>query len=202
MDEIQVELLSEELEEIQIKSDCAEAAEEIHITLRLLDLSDIDDFMVWITDEKLNKFISWEPYTSKEEVLNYIVDFVIPHPWYRAICLKDRPIGTVSVTKYGGNDSCRGEIGYLLGSKYWGKGIMTRVVKMVASSIFFDWPHLERLEGLVDVNNPASQRVLEKAGFQREGVLRKYYIHKGKPTDMVMFSLLSTDSPVNYLIYG
>jgi RimJ/RimL family protein N-acetyltransferase len=53
--------------------------------------------------------------------------------------------------------------------------------------------HLERLEALVDVENIGSQRVLEKAGFQKEGVLRKYLFMKGKSRDMIMFGILSTD---------
>ncbi|KAA8527623.1 hypothetical protein F0562_034982 [Nyssa sinensis] len=165
--------------------------------LRLLDLSDIDDFMVWTTDDQVNQFSSSEPFTTKEDAMNHIVDFIIPHPWYRAICLKDRPIGAILVTPNRGNDICRAELGYVLASKYWGKGIVTKAVKMVASTIFFDWPHLERLEALVDVNNPGSQRVLEKAGFQREGVLRKYYLHKGRPIDMAKSPppTLSNSSP-------
>ena len=52
---------------------------------------------------------------------------------------------------------------------------------------------MERLEALVLVKNVGSQRVLEKAGFQREGILRKYMILKGKTRDMVMFSLIFAD---------
>lgn len=66
----------------------------------------------------------------------------------------------------------------------------------MAKTIFIEWPHLERLEALVDVQNGGSQRVLEKAGFEREGVLRNYTILKGKSRDMVMFSLLSTDPQI------
>ncbi|XP_059630416.1 uncharacterized protein LOC132273475 [Cornus florida] len=174
--------------------------EFLDITLRLLDLSDVDDFMVWATDDQVSRFCSWETYTSKEAAVEHIVDTIIPHPWYRAICLNDRAIGTISVTPNKGADICRAEIGYVLSSKFWGKGIATLAVKMVASTIFVEWPHLERLEALVDVDNPGSQRVLEKAGFQREGVLRKYFLHKGKPTDMVIFSLLATDPQVNYFM--
>ncbi|KAJ6324062.1 hypothetical protein OIU76_011378 [Salix suchowensis] len=133
------------------------------ITLRPLDLSDIDDFMVWATDAKVSRFCSWEPYSNKEDALNYIKNSVLPHPWFKA---------------------------------YWGKGIATKAVKLVAKTIFTEWPHLERLEALVDVQNAGSQRVLEKAGFEREGVLRKYLILKGKSRDMVMFSLLSTDPQI------
>ncbi|KAJ4822239.1 hypothetical protein Tsubulata_035660, partial [Turnera subulata] len=167
--------------------------ELFNISLRPLDVSDIDDFMVWATDEEVTRFCTWEPYKSKEEGLDYIKNVVLPHPWLRAICLDNRPIGAISVTKNSGNDACRGELGYVLASKYWGKGIATRAVKMVTRAIFGEWPQLERIEALVDVQNKGSQRVLEKAGFQREGVLRKYFILKGRTRDMVVFSLLSTD---------
>ncbi|OMO80781.1 hypothetical protein CCACVL1_12759 [Corchorus capsularis] len=164
-----------------------------NLSLRPLDVSDIDDFMVWATDEKVTRFCTWEPYTNKEDGLNFIKNTVLPHPWFRAICLDNRPIGAISVTSNSGNDRCRGELGYVLASNYWGKGIVTRAVKMVADTIFEEWPHLERLEALVDVENVGSQKVLEKAGFSREGVLRKYCVLKGKSRDMVMFSLLSID---------
>lgn len=183
------------MEEIPIKSEDKQTHDQdfSNINLRPLDLSDIDDYMVWAADDKVTQFCSWESHTSKEVAMKYMVDFIIPHPWFRAICIDDRPIGAISVTRKGGSGSCRGEIGYVLGSKYWGKGIAARAVKMVAAEIFFDWPNLERLEGLVDVDNIGSQKVLEKAGFQREGVFRKYFIQKGRARDAVVFSLLSTD---------
>ncbi|XP_050371930.1 uncharacterized protein LOC126789898 [Argentina anserina] len=167
--------------------------ESSRISLRLLVLSDIDDFMVWVTDEKVARFCTWEPYASKEEGLNDIKEKILPHPWFRAICLDGKPVGCILVNPNSGNDRCRAEIGYSLESKLWGKGIVTRAVKMVVDTIFKEWPHLERLEGLVEVDNVGSQRVLEKAGFQREGVLRKHSILKGRTVDDVIYSILSTE---------
>lgn len=171
------------------------------INLRQVELSDVDDFMEWLTDEKVSKFCSWDTYTSKEAAMKYLTYQVIPHPWYRAICIKDKPVGSISISPFSGNNSCRAELGYVLASKYWGKGIVTKAVKMAASNIFVEWPNLERLEALVDVDNIGSQKVMEKSGFTKEGVLRKFWIHKGKPIDMVMYSLLSTDSQINYFIF-
>lgn len=167
------------------------------ITLRLMDLSDIDDFMVWATDDKVSQFCTWKTCTSKEEALAYMINSVIPHPWMRAICLKNRAIGYILLTEFEGNDACRCEVGYVLASKYWGKGIATRALKMVASTVFRERTHLERLDAWADIENLGSHRVLVKAGFQKEGVLRKYMLIKGKPRDMVVFSLLSTDPKVN-----
>ncbi|KAF9605095.1 hypothetical protein IFM89_013765 [Coptis chinensis] len=156
------------------------------ISLRPLDLSDVDDLMVWVTDDRVSRFCRWETYTCREDAVDYMKNIVMPHPWFRAICLDNRPVGAISVEPNSGGDRCRGELGYVLASKYWGQGIATQAVKLVVDCIFKEWPYLERLEGLVDVQNMGSGRVLEKAGFQKEGVLRKYCILKGSTRDMVL----------------
>lgn len=60
--------------------------------------------------------------------------------------------------------------------------------------IFGEWPGLERLEACVEVENASSQRVAEKAGFTKEGILRSYMAIQGKGRDMLMYSILRTDS--------
>ncbi|CAI9118436.1 OLC1v1020007C1 [Oldenlandia corymbosa var. corymbosa] len=174
------------------------------IRLRLLTLSDAGDCTEWLSDEKAAKFCFYDCLTSKEDVMNYVANVLIPHPWHRAICLKDKPVGSITVTPFAGDQyRCRAEIGYVLGPKYWGKGIATKAVKMVTYSVFREWANLDRLEAIVDVENFGSQRVLEKAGFCREGVLRKYCVLKGRiPRDMVMFSILSTDPQVQYFMFN
>ncbi|GFS36724.1 acyl-CoA N-acyltransferases (NAT) superfamily protein [Actinidia rufa] len=164
------------------------------ITLRPFDLSDVDDFMELATDDKVTHFCTWETYTSREQAIDFIKNQAIPHPWLRAICLGKRAIGSILVTPGSGIGEKRGELGYNLASKYWGKGIATRAVKIVVGTIFREFPNMERLEALVDLENLGSQRVLEKAGFHKEGVLRKLFFFKGRSGDFVMFSLLSSDS--------
>lgn len=165
------------------------------ITLRQIELSDVDDFMEWATDEKVSQLCTWDTCTSKDQALDFISNIAIPHPWLRVICLQNRAIGTITVTPNSGCfDSCRAELGYVLAHKYWGKGIVTKAAKIVVSNIFKEWPNLERVEALVDVDNKGSQRVLEKAGFLKEGVLRKYKNIKGRSRDEVIYSFLSTDA--------
>lgn len=143
-------------------------------------------------DEKVSKYCSWDHFPSREAVIDFMTDRVMNHPWHKAICLSGRPVGSVSVTPAQGNDKCRAEIGYVVGSPYWGKGVATRAVKMAAEAIFAEWEHLERLQAVVDVENVGSQRVLEKAGFQKEGLLRRYYLlNEGGVRDAFMYSLLS-----------
>ncbi|RWW52584.1 hypothetical protein BHE74_00040987 [Ensete ventricosum] len=172
--------------------------EEREVSLRRFDLSDLDDYMVWASDDRVTAFCRFDSYTDKEELRRYMRETVLPHPWFRAICLGGgggggRPIGAVSVELGAGCDRCKGELGYVLAAAHWGRGYATAAVKMAVRSVFQEVEGLERVEALVDVDNKGSQRVLEKAGFVREGVLRKSMVLKGRTRDMVMFSFISTD---------
>ncbi|KAM2895428.1 hypothetical protein FF1_010534 [Malus domestica] len=97
------------------------------------------------------------------------------------------------VLSFGGDDRHKADMGYALAARCWGQGITTKAVKIALSQVFKDYPDLVRLQSFVAVENKASQRILEKVGFQREGVLRKYLYLKGDIKDMVVYSFLSSD---------
>lgn len=82
-------------------------------------------------------------------------------------------------------DLFKDDIGYWLTPPFWGKGIMTEAVKKICE-IGFEELGLRRIEAGVFVHNPASGRVLEKAGFQFEGCLRNYH----KKGDVLLDSMM------------
>ncbi|KAB8092906.1 hypothetical protein EE612_019482 [Oryza sativa] len=184
----------------------AEAAE---VTLREFTEADAEALFAWASDPRVVRFQRRDAYSHVDEARRYIVDKVLPHPWYRAICVAgaDRPVGSISVkpaddlplpepeseTGRLRSGCCRASVGYRVAHAHWGRGVATRAVRAVAEAVLAEWPWLERLEAVADVENPASQRVLEKAGFAREGVLRRYVVLKGRPRDMVMFSRVRAD---------
>jgi RimJ/RimL family protein N-acetyltransferase len=87
---------------------------------------------------------------------------------------------------------CRNaNFGYWLAEPYWGRGIMTATVRATSSYVLehFD---LMRLESPVFEWNPASMRVLEKCGFQREGVMRKSISKDGQVIDAVLYAKVRT----------
>lgn len=85
-----------------------------------------------------------------------------------------------------------GEIGYWMRREARGRGAATRAVRLVSGWALTDLG-LARLDLLAEPANAASQRVAEKAGFSREGLLRGYRELKGTRRDFVMFSLLAGD---------
>ncbi|KAK7397272.1 hypothetical protein VNO78_18439 [Psophocarpus tetragonolobus] len=163
------------------------------ISLREFKISDADDLLIWAGDDEVIRNIRWERCESREEAVGFIRDVCIPHPWRRSICLDDRSIGFVSVYPWCGDEMCKADIGYAIGSSYWGQGIATKALKTAVPQVFTDFPHLLRLQAFADVHNKASQRVLEKSGFLREGVLLNYTYLKGVLKDLVVYSFLSTD---------
>ncbi|OEL32543.1 hypothetical protein BAE44_0006443 [Dichanthelium oligosanthes] len=183
---------------MELQQGGAPAAEpDDEVTLREFTLADAEAFMSWASDPRVARFQRRDAYEHVDQARHYISDHVLPHPWYRAICLADGvPVGSISVKPApaeGGGRLFRASVGYRVARAHWGRGVATRAVRAAAEAVFAAWPWLLRLEAVADVENPASQRVLEKAGFVREGVLRKYIVLKGRPRDMVMFSLVDTD---------
>jgi RimJ/RimL family protein N-acetyltransferase len=89
--------------------------------------------------------------------------------------------------KYGVT-SHKDELGYWLGRDYWTKGIMSRVVKSFCS-YGFDSLHLIRIEATVFEHNLSSSRVLEKCGFQYEGILKKYYMKDDNFIDVRLYAI-------------
>ena len=88
----------------------------------------------------------------------------------------------------------RAEIGYWLAQDYRNRGLIAIAVEAVAQ-YGFERLNLTRIEAMAFVGNPASQRVLEKAGFTREGVLRGYHRKHGLPIDVSMYARLAPETP-------
>jgi RimJ/RimL family protein N-acetyltransferase len=88
-----------------------------------------------------------------------------------------------------------GEVGYWLRSGARGRGLTGRAVRLV-SRWSFEELGCERLQLRADSDNIASQRVAEKAGFTREGVLRSVHFNarQQRRVDFVMFSLLPSEA--------
>ena len=78
-------------------------------------------------------------------------------------------------------------VGYWLGEQFWGRGIMTEAVTAVTDFCFDNFP-LRRISAEVFANNPASARVLEKAGFVFEGRLKNNVIKDRMLLDSLLYA--------------
>lgn len=82
------------------------------------------------------------------------------------------------------------EIGYWLGESHWGRGIVTEAVRLVTDHAFVQMGFL-RLFALPFADNVGSIRVLEKAGYEREGLLRASSVKFGQPKDQYIYARIN-----------
>lgn len=158
------------------------------VSLKNLNRDNLDDFYLWTSDPEITKYMTWEPYTNKSDALKFLIHVAEKHPWFKAICFENKIVGSITLTPGKGRHACRAELGYMLARNYWGKGLMTAVVKQAIAQGFKDLK-IHRIEALVDPQNIASQRVLEKAGMKREGLLKNYVIFKGAVRDRYIYAI-------------
>lgn len=103
-----------------------------------------------------------------------------------AICVDDRAVGSISILLQTDIARVSGEVGYWLGRPYWGRGIMTPAVKAVTAYAIPTFG-LTRVFAVIGAHNTGSMRVLEKAGFVREGYLKQASIKDGVIQDECLY---------------
>ena len=140
----------------------------------------------WASHSENLTYVTWNPHLNAEQTRNSIANWVKsydnPNYYKWAICLKDNPdhvIGDISLVSVDETNSSR-EIGYILGMDYWGRGLVTEALKAVLS-YSLDEIGFEQVNACYVSLNPASGRVMEKAGMTfwktiPDGVKRKGYI--------------------------
>lgn len=109
-----------------------------------------------------------------------------------AILVENKVVGSIGVFRQGNIHRRTAELGYYIAEEYWGNGLMTEAVKQICRYVF-EKSDIIRIYAEPFAHNIASCRVLEKAGFEYEGTLKKNAVKNGKIIDMRMYSLLKTE---------
>lgn len=105
------------------------------------------------------------------------------------ITRKDNASESVGRIDLGGfSNKKAAEVAYYIWENNWGKGYAAEALQRVVQFGFNNLA-LERIQAIVDVRNTASERVLVKAGFEKEGMLRKYPLGKSI-ADVYMFAIV------------
>lgn len=169
------------------------------ITLRKIVNSDIHGLFDIYNNEKVFRYIPGSHKKNKSTVENMIGhfqrDFNKQKEIFLGICLNENPNNIVGVAEmFDYNKSVNMiTIGYRLNETFWGKGIATLTVKAMADYLFNDIG-INRIQAFVMTENIQSQKVLEKSGFIKEGVIRQGHIWKEHGlVDLVLYSLLKSD---------
>lgn len=173
--------------------------ESDRLILRKFTSDDIEGmYNNWATDSETVKYVTWDVHESidvTKEVVNAWIKSYDEGAFNWVVEVKDTHeiIGNIDLVHIN-ERSKTAEIGYCYGSKYWGKGYGTEALKLVINYLFNE-EDFHLLEARHMSRNPASGKVMEKAGMKMDGVLRAREFDKNTNTwdDIVVYSIMKDE---------
>jgi RimJ/RimL family protein N-acetyltransferase len=169
---------------------------DAEIVLLAWTLSDVPALTVACQDPEIPRWtVVPSPYTERH-ARDYIAGCAEDRDVGRELALAivghgDTLLGAIGIGRFDWDDH-KAEIGYWIAREARRRTVGARATRVLARWALTDLG-LERLELLANPDNEASQRLAERAGFGREGLLRSYRRRRGRREDLVMFSLLAED---------
>ena len=162
--------------------------------LRPWKMEDVDDVLRYANNDKIARNLrNVFPYpyirTDAENFVNSCLEADETRQLFRAIEADGHAVGSVALC-LGSDVYCMtAELGYWLAEEFWGRGIMTQAVRLICREGFSRWD-IQRIYAEPFAHNAGSRRVLEKAGFSLEGVMRRGVYKRGQVCDHCMYALL------------
>ena len=158
---------------------------------------DADDLQRHASDRRVSiQLRDRFPYPYTQQDAETFIDMALSHDpvrTYAIVDAQDRVIGAIGVQLGSDVHRLTAELGYWIGVEYWGRGVTTRAVAAFAPAML-ERHGLRRIFAMPFSNNPASIRVLEKAGFKYEGRLSQHAIKEGRLLDMLLYAWVA-DTP-------
>lgn len=171
--------------------------ESERIYLRQLTDSDLDFIFGHLSNPSVTEFLMDEPPLMEVSQAKAIIDFYrspeskTRNRWVIVTKSSHQRIGTIGYHKWVKKYQ-RAEIGFDLGPEYWGQGIMAEAARVVIK-FGFESMDLNRIDGLVYVQNARCLKLMQKLGFKIEGKLRDYFSLNGRFYDHFLLALLKRD---------
>jgi len=168
------------------------------LILRELIEDDAQGVLDCFSNEDVLRYYGQNPLTNIEQVKNIIKNFSNNYTeksgikWGIEIKGKEGIIGTIGFHDWSSEHN-RAEIAYALLPEQWGNGYASEAVLKVISYGFNELD-LTRIGAVVFTENAASNVLLTKLGFEKEGVLRNYMYQNNVPYDTIVYSLLPSNS--------
>jgi [ribosomal protein S5]-alanine N-acetyltransferase len=165
------------------------------LQLRKVKLADVEAiFRQYAQDPEVTKYVSWRAHKDIEETRQYVRMCLLAWDVGKAFHwvierLEDNQVIGMMIVRVNGE---KWELGYVLARAYWGRGYMTEAVKGIIGCALRQ-KHIYRVWAVSDVDNIGSARVMEKAGMQREGILRRWSVHPNispEPRDSYCYAIV------------
>jgi ribosomal-protein-alanine N-acetyltransferase len=161
------------------------------LTLRPLGPRDADAVFAMMSDTETMRFWDWPGFRERQTVAEIVdaqlEDMASGRAFYWAVALtpEGKAIGSCDLSEIDRHHG-RAEIGFLFDRSYWGNGYAREAMEAITAFAFEDL-NLQRLWARFHTGNMASQRLLERLGFAREGTLRQHIIRDGVRRDCEIY---------------
>ena len=167
------------------------------LVIRRFQQGDADAmFRNWCNDEQVSRYMSWEPHGTIKETERVLAEWVgayVNSAYYHwGIEIGGELVGSIGAHNV--NSTLRScEVGYALSRDWWNQGIMTEALLALIDYLFETG--FNRVAAIHRVENPASGRVMEKAGMQFEGTIRQIIIdNTGNFHDAKQYAIVARDT--------
>lgn len=167
------------------------------VRLRAFHDDDLQDFYAVHSDPRVMRYWSFPAWTELSQASDYLASAKAARDPDRTLCWAlalhgaDRLIGAITLFAINRAQG-RAEIGYALGADHWGCGYAREAVQLALAHAF-DGLGLRRVEADIDPRNTASCALVERLGFQREGLLRERWQVAGELCDTALYGALARD---------
>ena len=165
------------------------------LVLRKMERADLEDVFAYASDPKVSEFLLWSVHPNKGYTKAYLAllqkRYAQSEFYDWGIEFDGHIVGTVGFTSFSIEHGI-GEVGYVLSSSVWGKGIASEALARIMEYGFCELG-LNRIEARFMVENAKSETVLKRAGFTHEGVIRDGVYAKGKYRDVALYSILRSE---------
>ena len=167
------------------------------LLLRKLRMEDAADMFEYAQDAEIGASGLWLPYTELQQSADDIAETIRAYEAGKALdwAVEHRAdrkmIGRINLGHYHRGDQ-RADLGYAYNRRYWGQGYATEAARAVIDFAFGSLG-LNRVGAVVLPDNIGSITVLTRLGFQQEGVQRQFTQIRGRPEDLLCFSLLRAE---------
>ncbi|MDI9521068.1 MAG: GNAT family N-acetyltransferase [Bacillota bacterium] len=164
------------------------------LLLRPLRYRDAKDFYEYAKDEQVARYVLWDAHTSlnqtKAILRSQMMQCRQEGLLTMAITMKEtrRMVGTIGLVNRDW-DNHTAEVGFSLARAVWGQGLMTEALTAYLRFIF-DQNIIHRIEALHDVDNPASGKVMKKAGMKEEGLLKERIYYKMRYASVRLYAAI------------
>ena len=156
-----------------------------NVNLRVVEKEDLPLVGEWRNNPEFQGEYNLLIQESKAELEKRYDNFRPEEKWFLIEKKDGSEIGLIVLEPEDGMQ----EIGYSIFPSERGKGYCTEAVIVIVDYLFLS-KEIVRIQAHTDTRNSASQRVLEKAGFKREGIIRKHIFMRGEWRDEFLYSIL------------